>query len=118
MAKALDGYEAFLGSQTLHTSPLRAIMREVDVDAMAGMSTKAISNRESTMLRTREKASVFCSLLTAYRLLDVIAMLEENENSVRPPSQSKMTVDFSKHAVGVFIKIRFAVFFYFYIFYS
>lgn len=104
MAKSLDGYEAFLGGLTLHTSPLRAIMREVDVDMMAGMTTNAISVRESNMLKTREKASVFCSLLSAYKLLDVIAMLEDAGNSVRPPSQTKMRVDFSKYSVGVLIK--------------
>lgn len=75
-------------------------MREVNVDVMVGMSTNAIAVRETAMLKTRERASGFCSLLSAYKLLDVIAMMEGNEDSVRPPSQSKMVVDFSKHTVS------------------
>ena len=76
-------------------------MREVDVDVMANMSDEAICNRESAVLKARDRANSFCSLLTAYRLVDVIAMLEEVEDSIRPPFQLKMDVDFSKYAVSV-----------------
>ena len=33
----MDEFETFLENQTLHVSPLKALMREVDVDVMEGL---------------------------------------------------------------------------------
>ena len=78
-------------------------MREVDTDVMAGMTPNAISLRESSLLKKRERASDFCSLLTAYRLLDIISLLEATESSVRPPVQLRSKVDIPKNTVRLIV---------------
>jgi hypothetical protein len=105
----MDAYELFLQEQNLHMSPLKALMREADVDVMAGLTTQAISLRESSILKKKERASDFCSLITAYRLLDVISMLEETEDSVRPPVQVRSRFDFSKTPVRLVFKMFYVV---------
>ena len=77
----MDVYEIFLQEQSLHILPLKALVHEVDTDVMAGMMNHTISSRESTLLKKRERAIDFCSLLTAYRLLDIISMLDQTETS-------------------------------------
>ena len=66
---------------------------------MRGMSAHAISVRESSMLRSREKSNEFCSLLCAYRLLDVITSLVIVEGSTVPPLHKKMNINLSKNEV-------------------
>ena len=95
----MDEFETFLENQTLHVSPLKALMREVDVDVMEGLTSNAILSRECSILRPIERASNFCSLITAYRLLDIISMLEQGQNSVRPPLQHRQKFDIPKNTV-------------------
>jgi hypothetical protein len=74
-------------------------MREVDVDVMAGMKSNAISLQESSLLKKRERVSDFCSLISAYRLLDIISMLDKTNNLVEPPLQLRSKIDFPKNTV-------------------
>jgi hypothetical protein len=69
---------------------------------MSNMSVAAISNRESSMLRSREKANEFSSVLCAYRLLDVILSIE-NANDVlsSPPVHKQMGINISKNEVRI-----------------
>ena len=78
----MDVYEIFLQEQSLHISPTKALMHEVDTDVIAGMTNNTISSQEPTLLKKRERASDFCSLLTAYGLLDIISMLDQTETSI------------------------------------
>jgi hypothetical protein len=105
----MDAYEIFLQEQSLHMSPLKALMREADVDTMAGLTTQAISLRESSILKKRGRQSDFCSLITAYRLLDIISMLEKTGDSVRSPLQLKSRFDCSKSPVCVDVNSFYAV---------
>jgi hypothetical protein len=95
--------EAFLQEQSLHVSPLKALMCEVDMDVMAGMKSNAISLRESSLLKKKKRASDFCSLLSAYRLLDIISMLDETYHSVQPPLQLRSKIDFPKNTVCLIV---------------
>ena len=60
---------------------------------MNEMSVITISNRETSMLRSKEKASKLCSLLCAYRLLDVIVSLSDENESTPPPVHKRMGVN-------------------------
>ena len=55
---------------------------------MSDMSSAAISNRESSLLKSREKANEFCSLLCAYRLLDVFINMEMVKEGVKLPTDA------------------------------
>ena len=76
------------------------LLRDVNIDPMSEMSSIAISNWESSMLKSREKANEFCSLLCTYRLLDVILNLEiVKEASSSPPVHQQMGINVSKNKV-------------------
>lgn len=68
---------------------------------MSDMTTIAISNRESSMLRSKGKANEFCSFLSAYRLLDVIAHVIDLELP-HPPVHKKMGINLAKSDVRNF----------------
>lgn len=74
-------------------------MRDISSDPMSEMSAIAISSRESSMLRSKEKANEFSSLLCAYRLLDVIASLAIEDDSTPPPAHKKMRMNLSNNKV-------------------
>ncbi|KAF8813075.1 hypothetical protein BYT27DRAFT_7207231 [Phlegmacium glaucopus] len=98
LAHSVDIYDAFLQKQNIHSSPLKAILRDVGSDTMVGLSSTAISKRETKILKTKEKSNELCSLLCAYRLLDVIASFEVTNQALTPPSHKKMSIDFTKNA--------------------
>jgi hypothetical protein len=66
---------------------------------MAGLSPATIAKREASTIRPKERSADFCSLLTAYRLLDVVSVLERTTNSLAPPVHKKMQADFEKYKV-------------------
>lgn len=101
----MDEYETFLQDQSLHFAPLKALMREVNADTMTGLTTNAISLRESSILKTRERASDFCSFITAYRMLDVISMLEQSEDSLQPPLQLRGKVQIPTNTVRLIVRL-------------
>ena len=69
---------------------------------MADMSSTAISKREGSMLRSKEKANEFCSLLCGYRLLDVIVgLVAYSDKSTQPPVHNKMGINISKNDVRI-----------------
>jgi hypothetical protein len=79
---------------------LKGLLREEDADPMSQMTTAAISKREKSILRSREKANDLCSLLCAHRLLDVMISIEfTEEESTRPVLHNQMGVDFPKNEV-------------------
>jgi hypothetical protein len=66
------------------------------------ISNDAITNRESSLLRSKEKANNLCSLLCAFRLLDVIVKLDLPSDQIQPPVHKKMGLNFSKNEVRFF----------------
>lgn len=66
---------------------------------MLGMTDVAISKREASILRSRGKANELCSLLCAYRLLDIVASQELTEGCDITPLHLKMGVNVSKNEV-------------------
>jgi len=78
---------------------------------MEGFSDVEIAQQEAKLLKSKERASLLCSLLSAYRLLDVVALLEADSASILPvPVHHKIAMDFTKHAVSFFWKR--SIFFY------
>jgi hypothetical protein len=69
---------------------------------MTETSNVALSNRESSILKSKEKANEFCSLLCALRLLDVIGSLVIPGDQTQHPVHKKMGISFSKNEVRVF----------------
>lgn len=96
----LEKYDLFLKSQSIHNSPLKALLRENNADTMSQMSTAAISERESSMLKSRQRANEFCSFLCAYRLLDIIVHGIATV-STRPPLHKKMGMNILKNEVRI-----------------
>ena len=82
----------------------------MNADSMAEMTVAAISRRETSILRSREKANEICSLFAAYRLMDVIGTLEpSSRNFTSPPSHRQMAIDLSTN------EVRFLFFFFFFL---
>lgn len=99
LAQAIDKYDSYIKEQSVHNSPLKTILRDVSVDTVAGLSTVAISKRERTMIRSKDRSFEFSSLLTAYKLLDVITNLEDSKGLILPPTHNKMKGNFSRYKV-------------------
>jgi hypothetical protein len=88
---------------------LKGLLREEDADPMSQMTTAAISKRETSILRSREKANDLCSLLCAHRLLDVMISIEfTEEESTSPVLHNQMGVDFHKLKNEVRTRFHFA----------
>jgi len=80
-------------------------LRDSQADAMDGLSNAQIVQREAKSLKSKEKASLLCSLLSAYRLLDVVALLEpQSASPLQVPVHHKILMDFAQHAVRFFFK--------------
>ena len=96
----------FLDSQSIHNSQLKSLLRHKDFDHMSNMTTLAISSRETSMLRSKEKANEFCSFICAHRLLDVIAHLSIDSEPLldNPPVHKKMGINFTKSDVRIHLK--------------
>jgi hypothetical protein len=78
---------------------------------MSDMTALAVSKRETSMLKSREKANDFCGLLCAFRLLDVsIGMEIIKDKSHLPPKHNQMGIDLPSNEVSsFFIFIFFAM---------
>jgi len=90
-----------LKTQDINHSALKGLLREFDSDSMTGLSADMIAKQENRISKGIHSNDL-CSLLAAYRLLDVIELLEitpETTNTVKPPLHHKMSVDFKKHEV-------------------
>lgn len=65
---------------------------------MDGLSNAQIM-QEAKLVKSKERALLLCSLLSAYHLLDVVALLEPGNASLQVPVHHKTAIDFTKHAV-------------------
>lgn len=66
---------------------------------MAGMSPSQIAEREASMIRSKERSKEICSLLTAFKLFDTIASVENMVSPLVPPIHPKIPGDFQKNIV-------------------
>lgn len=81
---------------------MKALFRDVNADPMSNMSVVMISNRESGILKSREKGNDFIGILCAYRLLDVIVELGthwQKKESKLPPIHLQMEISSFKNEV-------------------
>lgn len=110
LARGVDNYDAFVQDQSIHNSPLRAILRDISIDTMSGWSSDAIVKREASMIRPRDRVTEFSSLLTAYKLLDVVAGLEPTNALAPALLHKKMPGDFAKYKVYLVIGLYMQLF--------
>lgn len=100
LAISLDSYDAFLKAQDTTHCPLKTTLRDIHADAMDGLSDAKIAQQETRLLKSKERASLFCSLLCAYRLVDVISLLGPCGTSLQVPLHRKIAMDFTKYEVS------------------
>jgi hypothetical protein len=91
-------------SKLANTSPthayLRTAMRDIACDRFLDSSFDHIVSTESIDLRSTGHASEVCSLLTAYRVLDIIYALE-HPDALKAPVHQRLHVDFSSFKVWI-----------------
>ena len=68
---------------------------------MSELSAIEVSKRESSMLRSKKRVNEFCSFVCAHRLLDVLAYLKKEKDSLSPPIHKKMGIDLPKNDVRI-----------------
>ena len=98
----MDKYDDYIYHQSIHNAPMREILRDISLDTnqmMTGWSADAIAKRESTVIRSRDRSIELGSLLTIFKLFDIITTLESSGDSSNPPLHKKMQADFSKFKV-------------------
>jgi len=80
------------------TSPsnayLRTAMRDIACDRYKNSTFDEIVSAESIDLKSTGHASDVCSLLTAYKLLDILYALE-HPDALKAPVHQRLRVDFS-----------------------
>lgn len=106
LANSLDNYESYLASQSIHNSQIKALLRDKDADSMSNMSNVAVSNREISILKSREKANEFCSLICAHRLLDaIICSAGVEDGSCVPPRHNQMGTNIASNDVRIYLHL-------------
>ena len=86
------------------TSPtiayVRTALRDSACDRYVDKTVEEIASVESREFRSVNHASQVCSLLTAYRLIDVIYGMEHPEDALCAPSHQRLQVDFKNFKVA------------------
>lgn len=89
--------------QSIHNSPLRGILRDINMDTMTGWTTDAIAKRETTLIKPRDRSIALGSLLSSYKLLDVIVGMEDSVALANPPLHKRMEGNFEKYKVRLVV---------------
>jgi len=94
--------------QLANTSPthayLHTAMQDIACDRFMNSSFEQIVSAKSSNFRSTGHASEVCSLLTAYRVLNIIYALE-HPNALKAPIHQHLHVDFSSFKVWILVFI-------------
>jgi len=104
---ALDKFDMNLATTSPIHAYVRTAMRDTTSDDRYSHKTTAqIVSAESKDLKSSGHASDVCSLLTAYRLLDIIYALEHPDNAIKAPHHRRLKMDFGSFNVSALCCVR------------
>ena len=86
-------------SQDATHFPLKTILHDSQAVEMDGLSNAQIMQQEAKLVKSKERALLLCSLLSAYYLLDVVALLKPGNASLQVLVHHKTAIDFTKHVL-------------------
>jgi hypothetical protein len=103
---ALEAFDIKLAS----TSPTHAFvktgLRDRSSDRFSDHSPAQIVSAETKSLKSSGHASEVCSVLTAYRLLDVMYALEHPDDAIKAPEHHRLRVNFASFKVTISFRLR------------
>jgi hypothetical protein len=104
---ALNKFDMKLATTSAIQAYVRAALRDTTIDDRYSDKTAAqIVVAESKDLKSSGHASDVCSLLTAYRLLDVIYALENPDSAIKAPDHQRLKMDFAAFNVSSLCRVR------------
>jgi zona occludens toxin (predicted ATPase) len=81
-------------------------LRDRSCDRFSDTSPAEIPAAETRSLKSSARTSEICSVLTAYRLLDVMYSLEHPDDPITAPQHQRLPVNFSSYRVTIFFLLR------------
>jgi hypothetical protein len=103
---ALEAFDIELAKTPLTHAYIKSGLRDTSNDRFKDYSPAEIVSAESKNLKSAGRASEVCSVLTAYRLLDVMYALEHPDNGVKAPQHQRLQANFASFKVTMFFFFR------------
>lgn len=104
---ALNKFDSKLAATSMTQAYVRSALRDISDDRYSQMTTAQIVAAERKDMKSTDHASAVCSVVTAYRLLDVIYALEKPDGLVKvPPQHEPLEVNFSSYKVSLIVLVR------------
>ncbi|KIM38064.1 hypothetical protein M413DRAFT_13028 [Hebeloma cylindrosporum] len=94
-AEALDQFDINLATMSHTHAFVKTALRDIHCDRFAGKTSAEIIPAESQTLRSTGHASDISSMLTGYRLVDIMYELEHPDNAPKAPQHQRLHVNFS-----------------------
>ena len=99
-ATSLHKFDVKLARTSPTLAYLRTALRDHSCDRYIDKTKVQIVTAESKDLKSPNHASEVCSVLAAYRLVDVIHALEKPDDWVKAPHHERLEVDMSGYKVS------------------
>jgi len=98
---ALEAFDIKLATISATHAFVKTGLRERSSDHFLEHSTAEIVSAESRSLKSSGRASEVCSLLTAYRLIDVMYALEHPDDAIKAPQYQRLSTNFAAFKVAI-----------------
>lgn len=97
----LNKFDIKLATTSPTLAYVRTALRDVSCDRYINKTTRQIVTAETgDLMKSPNHASAVCSVLTAYRLLDIIYALDNPDDRMQAPHHEPLEVDFSSYKVS------------------
>lgn len=96
----MDEFDIKLGGITATNAFVKTGLRDRSSDIFSDHSPSQIVSAETKSLKSAGRASEICSVLTAYRLLDIMYALEHPDDAMKAPQHQRLRVNFASFRVA------------------
>ena len=96
---ALEAFDIKLATTSPTHAFIKTGLRDRSSDRFSEYSPTEIASAETKSLKSTGHASEVCSVLTAYRLLDVMYALEHPDDAIKAPEHHRLRVNFASFKV-------------------
>jgi hypothetical protein len=100
---ALEAFDIALATASPTHAFVKTGLRDRSCDRFSDTSPTQIASAEKLSMKSGSRTSEICSVLTAYRLLDIMYALEHPDNAIKAPQHQRLQVNFSSFKVTIFL---------------
>ena len=100
---ALEAFDSVLAAASPTHAFVKTGLRDTSCDCFSNTSPTKIASAEKLTMKSGSRTSEICSVLTAYRLLDIMYALEHLDDAIKAPQHQHLPVNFSSFKVTIFL---------------